>query len=198
MSHTEIIKALLKVQKDFPRIEKNNTNPHFKNRYADLSEIINKTRDVLHLHGLVLMQTIISESTDCLTLRTTLYHESGESISSDFSFHPDINPQKIGSQLTYFRRYSIAALLNIAADDDDDGDSASQKWREEKTNYATEAQKKAICGLIKQLGYGKDYLMQLCKNHGSESIDHVSKSEASKAIKYLQNQIELRKEGETE
>jgi hypothetical protein len=37
------------------------------------------------------------------------------------------DPQGLGSALTYARRYSLCAVLNLVADDDDDGNTASQK-----------------------------------------------------------------------
>jgi hypothetical protein len=36
-------------------------------------------------------------------------------------------PQEIGSALTYARRYSLSALIGIAADEDDDANAAQKK-----------------------------------------------------------------------
>jgi hypothetical protein len=60
-------------------------------------------------------------------LTTTLRHISGESISGVYPVNPVKNdPQSIGSALTYSRRYSLMAMLGIVADDDDDGNAATQ------------------------------------------------------------------------
>jgi hypothetical protein len=60
-------------------------------------------------------------------LVTTIYHESGESISGSHPL-PDItDPQKFGSAITYARRYSICAILSITADEDDDANTASDR-----------------------------------------------------------------------
>ncbi|MEH2393859.1 MAG: ERF family protein [Nostoc sp.] len=48
-------------------------------------------------------------------------------------YQPRVNdPQKIGSALTYARRYSLCAILSVAADEDNDGNVAGQKNTETK------------------------------------------------------------------
>lgn len=188
----ELVKALAKAQAEFPKIEKNAVNPHFKTRYADLGELISKTRDVLARHGLVIMQCVVGQDPKSITLRTTLFHESGQSISSDFPFVPEISPQKVGSQLTYFRRYSLASILNLAADDDDDAEVAQSTY-EDRPDLATEAQKKAICGMVRDLGHNGDFLKELCLKHGCSDINQMTKANASLAIKFLQ-QLKEQKE----
>jgi hypothetical protein len=55
-----------------------------------------------------------------------LCHESGQFIASTYRLKPaKEDPQGYGSALTYARRYGLAALLGIVADDDDDGNHAS-------------------------------------------------------------------------
>ena len=58
-------------------------------------------------------------------LRTTLEHkESGEFISSVMAMDATSGPQGNGSQISYFRRYNLLSLLNLEADDEDDGNAA--------------------------------------------------------------------------
>jgi hypothetical protein len=52
--------------------------------------------------------------------------ESGEYIMANSIMKPVKNdPQSMGSAITYQRRYSLAALLNLNIDKDDDGNAAS-------------------------------------------------------------------------
>lgn len=187
----ELVKALAKAQSEFPKIEKNAVNPHFKTRYADLGELINKTRDILARHGIVVMQCVVGNDPKCITLRTTLFHESGQSISSDFPFVPEISPQKVGSQMTYFRRYSIASILNLAADDDDDAELAQTTY-EDRPDLATDAQKKAICAMVRDLGHNGEYLKELCTKYGCTDINQMTKASASIAIKFLMDMKEAK------
>ena len=53
-------------------------------------------------------------------------HSSGEWIGGVYPVRPAQNtPQGMGSAITYARRYSLSAMLGLAADDDDDGNAAS-------------------------------------------------------------------------
>jgi hypothetical protein len=45
--------------------------------------------------------------------------ESGESIESSIELSQGLTSQQLGSQITYFRRYSIQSLLSLQAEDDD-------------------------------------------------------------------------------
>ena len=40
-------------------------------------------------------------------------------LSSEIHLEPNANPQKLGSAITYFRRYTLKSLLAIAEGDDD-------------------------------------------------------------------------------
>jgi hypothetical protein len=99
----------------------NKTNPHFKNRYADLAAVIEAVRDPLAANGLSVTQTTEVREGG-LVLVTTLRHASGQWIASDYPLPTAAKPQELGSALTYARRYSLSALLCIAADEDDDAE----------------------------------------------------------------------------
>jgi hypothetical protein len=60
-----------------------------------------------------------------MVLRYTLAHESGEQVDGIFPISAgDKGIQGLGSAITYARRYCLAALLNIAVEQDDDGMAA--------------------------------------------------------------------------
>lgn len=105
---------------------KDKTNPHFGNRYADLASVWDACRDALTAHGLAVVQLpLSSHESRGVTIRTTLLHESGASLSSDL-FLPvaKLDPQGFGSAITYGRRYALAAMVGVAPEDDD-GNAAS-------------------------------------------------------------------------
>ena len=76
-------------------------------------------------YGLSHTQTLQPISDELMVLRTTLMHESGESITSDLPLPIRQeggrgNPmQTLGSTLTYARRYGLLAIYGMAGDDDD-------------------------------------------------------------------------------
>ncbi len=76
-------------------------------------------------------------------LITMLMHESGQFIASKFTFvamqgNNTNNLQNAGGGLTYLKRYTISALLQINSDEDDDGASSDavvkQKFPDNKIN----------------------------------------------------------------
>lgn len=123
----EIIKALLKAQKEFPTVKKEDSNPFFKSKYAGLPSVLEAVTPTLTKHDLAVVQSPISEG-DRVGVETTIYHVSGESITSKFTMNLAKNdPQGSGSAITYARRYSLVSMLGLNVDDDDDGNVASAK-----------------------------------------------------------------------
>lgn len=117
---TTIYTKLLVFQKLGISIKKGETNPHFRNKYADINEILGKVTKPLNDLGIVVIQT-----PDEIGLITTLHDtESGTEITGRLNFVGATDPQKLGSNITYYRRYSLVAMLGLE-DDDDDGERAS-------------------------------------------------------------------------
>lgn len=120
--------ALIKSQVAIKNAPKTGTNPHFKNKYVPLDEMIPVCKEALNANGISFVQGAEqSESGDVLHLSTMLLHTSGEWIESTLTMRPvKADPQGIGSCITYARRYSLAAICGVASDEDDDGNAASQ------------------------------------------------------------------------
>ena len=94
-------------------------------RYATLDKITDMIRHALVENGLCLLQPIVgTERGPALVSR--LLHESGQWMECEVLL-PALgnNPQAFGSAVTYVRRYSVCALLNISADEDDDANRAA-------------------------------------------------------------------------
>lgn len=123
----EISGALVKAIGEIPNPPKNAVNPHFKNRYADLAIILETAKPVLMKNGLAAIQVAEADG-NIVTIRTRIVHISGEWIETALTMTAaGTDPQKIGSAITYARRYSLSAMLNISADDDDDGEENRKK-----------------------------------------------------------------------
>jgi len=119
MTHSEqtdkLAAALVKVQAAIKPAVKSSANPFFKSKYADLGEVWNACREALTANGIAVVQ---GGDGDCL--QTTLLHTSGQWISGSFrlmAIKPD--PQAMGSAITYMRRYSLASMVGVQAEDDD-------------------------------------------------------------------------------
>ncbi len=116
--------ALAKAQGVMKSAILNKVNPHFRSRYADLASVLDAIRQPLSDNGLAITQTVHKEEGG-LILRTTLHHTSGEAVDSEYPLPWPAKPQELGSALTYARRYSISAMVCIAADEDDDANAAN-------------------------------------------------------------------------
>lgn len=120
--------ALIALQADLPTVKREARNPYFNNRYATLGSIIEATRDLLRKHGFAICSTFSQPAGDSVPIHTRLLHSSGQWIQSNL--HMPLgkapSPQAVGSAITYGRRYGICAVLNIALDDDDDGNAAQK------------------------------------------------------------------------
>jgi hypothetical protein len=91
-------------------------------RYASLSSGLDLVRKSLGRHEIATVQTTsIDEAAGLIRLTTVLAHASGEWISSDWPVCPvseTATPQRMGTALTYARRYALFALVGIAGEDD--------------------------------------------------------------------------------
>jgi len=125
---TDLIKALLLAEADFGVIELNKTAKagSFTFKYADLTEVYNKTKPALRANGLKCFAVFEStEGKDFLT--TTLMHVSGQWIKSTISINAVTQKMTdLGAIITYMRRYAYVTLLGIAADEDVEGDNLNQ------------------------------------------------------------------------
>ncbi len=123
--YNEIAAALAAAQAEFKPAVKNATNPHFRNTYADLTSILDATREALCKHGIAFTQSPKHDN-GRIVLVSKLIHKSGQSIENEVSLRPaKDDPQGYGSTITYGRRYGAQCLLGINGEDDDDGQRGS-------------------------------------------------------------------------
>ena len=128
---TKLATALAKAQAEMPAAAMNATNPFLKNRYADLGSVIQTAKPVLAKHGLSVSQ-LTGGYAGNIELTTILMHESGEWISSSIRLplgdeRGKSQAQVAGSIITYLRRYSLASILGMYADEDNDGNEPASK-----------------------------------------------------------------------
>lgn len=123
----ELFSALSAVHGKIKGVGTDKANTHFGSRYASLAAIIEAVNPVLAAHGLCLLQFIDGDH-----LRTILGHKSGEWLAADYPIRAEkATPQGVGSAITYARRYSALAVLNLAPEDelDDDGEAAEGRTK---------------------------------------------------------------------
>jgi hypothetical protein len=91
-------------------------------RYASLASGLEIVRKCLSRHEIATVQaTAIDRDSGLIRLTTTLVHGSGEWMASDWPVCPvseTAAPHRLGSALTYARRYALFTLVGIAGEDD--------------------------------------------------------------------------------
>ncbi len=123
----EIASALVAVQSAIKGAVKGKENPGFKgSRYADLPAVVDACKAELTANKIAYSQVPNFEG-ETTYLETILMHASGQWISGRYPLRPTKqDPQGMGSALTYARRYSLASMVGVVAEDeDDDGNAAS-------------------------------------------------------------------------
>ena len=130
-SISKLAVALSKAQAEIPAVKFDGVNPFLKNKYATLGAVIETARPVLAKYELSLMQSPVSDG-DKIGVTTLLLHSSGEFIEDTIYLPASESKglsvaQSAGVVISYLRRYSLQAFLNMYADEDTDGHKPETK-----------------------------------------------------------------------
>ena len=127
LSIAKLSEALAAAQGEIEGAKKDSENPHFKSSYADLAAVWEACRKALAKYKIAVMQVPVTRA-DGVWLITQLAC-GGEWMRGAFKINPvRADAHGIGSVITYMRRYSLAAMVGVAPEDeDDDGNAAVGK-----------------------------------------------------------------------
>lgn len=151
---TNLGKALAGFNAEVQKVAQDARNPQFRSKYVTLDALIDATKPILQKHGLSVLQFPLTSDDGKTGVKSMLLHESGEFIESDALFMQPVrmvkggsyeiapDPQAAGSTISYLRRYSYQAILNLSTGEDDDAENASgrthtSKGSAESTNTPT-------------------------------------------------------------
>jgi len=112
---TSIYEKLFSLQQEIGAISKDKKNGFYKNKYFDINKLIEQLMPLLVKHNLLLLQPI----EDGKQYSRIIDLDGGEIIESSLQLPIDLDSQKIGGAITYYRRYTLVALLGLQAEDDD-------------------------------------------------------------------------------
>ena len=110
-----IYKQLFEAKKEIGKISKDSKNPFFKSKYFDINSLLEHVEPILQKHNLLLLQPIEAGkvTTEIIDI------ETGEKVKSEITL-PQLNdPQKLGSCVSYYRRYTAQSLICLQSTDDD-------------------------------------------------------------------------------
>lgn len=133
----KLLPALVKVKAKLQGVTKGANNPFFKSKYADLNTYLDAVEPLLAENGLILLQPVsIDHMTGRNTVSSLIMHSSGQFIQSSMNLVGDVDMQKLGSGVTYARRYTLGSLLSMQAVDDD-GEGAIGRTKTASTAVTT-------------------------------------------------------------
>jgi ERF superfamily len=132
-----LVGALAAAQGVFGSLVKTHVNTYTGKKYADLADVIAATQSGMSKNGLSLIQVPIrKDDAQEAGVFSILAHSSGEWISVELILPATMkakdgaikfDQQSIGSAITYARRYTWQALVGVAAEEDDDGNAATDQ-----------------------------------------------------------------------
>jgi len=112
---TNIYQKLLSAKKEIGAISKDSTNPFYKSKYFDINKLVEQVEPILQKHSLLLLQPIKENK-----VISQIFDVDNSTCVESFIELPNItDPQKLGSAITYYRRYTLQSLLGLQAEDDD-------------------------------------------------------------------------------
>jgi len=121
-----LLKALANFQQEVPVIHKGTKG--FGYSYADLPAIFEVINPLMKKHKLGFTQLLGDGN-----IKTIIFHtESGETLESEVTIPNNVvlkgmnEFQVTGSAITYYRRYSLSAILGLVTDKDTDGSGGKQ------------------------------------------------------------------------
>jgi hypothetical protein len=128
MKDRNIYSVILEARGMIGAVSKNAKNPFFKSNYADINNVIETITPVCESLGIVFTQCPkVIDGKDVLYTRLTLQDNTESFIDSEVRLLlPSADMQKLGSAITYARRYALISMFGLETEDDD-GQSASKK-----------------------------------------------------------------------
>ena len=146
----ELIKALTEFKKTLEPVQKDKKGQIFKTgpsvSWSSLENIQEVVTPLLAQNGLVVTHQIEEAGT---SLKTSIWHVSGESISSSYPLVTNLDQKQYGAQLTYAKRYQVLCLLDLPTTDKASG--ASEVGFKTYTTI-TPKQKETLVALAKSRG----------------------------------------------
>lgn len=124
---TALYSSLVQALAEMANPKKIAKNPFFKSKYATLEDTLAIASDTLAKYDLAVMQLNVSRETDTV-LVTRIIHKSGAFLEDGgvpLKLKDQNDAQKLGSAITYARRYGLQSMLGMCGEDDDGNTAVS-------------------------------------------------------------------------
>jgi hypothetical protein len=190
----EFTAAFAMMQNEMPVItergEITNKSGGVQSKYARFEDINEAVKPVLQKHGFAIsFRTSYEESN--LLVTGVLSHKAGHSEETTIRLPIDSSGNKnavqgVGSSVSYGKRYTMAALLNITTrGEDDDGHAANPA----PVKTITDAQSQAI---VNGLGKDQERMQKFCEAYGLGQINELPSDRFDRAMAQIKKSNDKR------
>jgi hypothetical protein len=181
----EISAALSKAQAEIRNPAKNIQNTFLKNKYADLTSVLNCIRPVAAANDLAFMQTVESYN-DRVAVTSQVTHSSGQwirQVASVAISSQAKNPmQDLGSMATYLKRFQSQSMFAICGDEDTD----AQDLTVDTTIGIENISDKKVAWLDALLDSTKSDRNKFLEIYGVKDLKQLTESQFTQAKNQLQ------------
>lgn len=181
----EISAALSKAQAEIRNPAKNIQNTFLKNKYADLTSVLNCIRPVAAANGLAFMQTVEAYG-DRVAVTSQVTHSSGQwmrQVASVAISSQAKNPmQDLGSMATYLKRFQSQSMFAICGDEDTD----AQDLTVDTTIGIESISDKKVAWLDALLDSTKSDRNKFLEIYGVKDLKQLTESQFTQAKNQLQ------------
>lgn len=133
----KIMPAFKEFQQEVQNPKKDTEGYNYK--YATLDAVIRHVKEAMQGKGLSFNQQVSSGENGTIAVTTNIFHDSGQWMSfGPLELPKDDGQQRskvqaAGSSITYARRYSLAATMGLASEEDTDGVVENRQKNNRKT-----------------------------------------------------------------
>lgn len=140
---------IAKIQQEIGVLVKTETNPYFKSKYMDINGLLEQLLPLLEKYNLTVVQPL-SNIEGKPSLKTIIWDNDDKDkdgghtrivSESEIPLPENPDPQKMGSAITYYRRYALQSLFLLRAEDDDANHASSHKIPVKTPQPSTEIKK---------------------------------------------------------
>lgn len=162
---SEFAADFVRMKPHLPKIIRSRENTQTRSKYAPLDDINSQIDPILEQYGFGTSAKVVDQTAESVTVKAQLWHRSGHIEETIVTMPLDragiagtVNktmPHATSSSVTYAKRVSLCALLNISTGDDKDGNGEPEIIDHEtavkidQLIRSTEADKKAFLAYFK-------------------------------------------------
>ena len=140
-----LLEKMEEIQGAIGKLTKDKDNPFYKSKYADLNQVLDVLNPELERHNIVLTQPLSYKQNPIdghlePIITTILSETTGNKEVNEYPFPFPLtiqDPQKMGSAITYYRRYCLKSLFKMQDEDDDANATVDTGSKQEKKPVKT-------------------------------------------------------------